>query len=520
MSSLPNRACSLCLLIACALIGCASQAQPIAAGPRASAAYDVRARSLSALQRDLQDGRVTSAQLVAQYRQRIQAIDVNGPSLHSVLSLNPNALHEAAERDAERAQGKLRGPLHGIPLLIKDNIETADPLPTTAGSLALAQNITGRDAPAVAKLRAQGAIVLGKANLSEWANIRSANATSGWSALGGLTKNPYALDRNACGSSSGSAVAVAAGLAPAALGTETDGSITCPASIVGLVGLKPTLGLISTAHVIPITAAQDTVGPITLTVSDLALLLDLLVEQTPRAAQLSPSALQGKRLGIMKFHTGFLPSVDAVFDAAVQDLQALGANIVSIEACPELKALGEHELPLMLSDFRREIDVYLKTVAPAVSVRSLADVIAFNQQHASAELQYFDQALFVRARATQDQDPALLGRQRAEIQAAARNALDRMLREQQLDALIAPTMGPAWTNDLVNGDHALGGAMQLPAVAGYPHLTVPMGQVSGLPVGLSFVGAAHSEPQLLGYGYAYEQRTHHQRAPTLAASTP
>lgn len=507
-----NRVWLWVLLLATA---CARPPQPTAASPAG-----VVDRSVSALQQDLQEGRVTSAELVEQYQKRIAALDVRGPALHSVLSLNPDAGREAALRDRERAQGQIRGPLHGIPVLIKDNIETSDPLPTTAGSLALARNLTGRDALAVARLRAQGAVVLGKTNLSEWANIRSSAATSGWSALGGLTRNPYVLDRNACGSSSGSAVAVAAGLAPVALGTETDGSITCPASLVGVVGLKPTLGLVSTAHVIPITAAQDTVGPIALSVSDLALLLNAIAERTPRVdyqAQLSAAALRGKRLGIMKFHTGFLASVDALFERAVQDVQALGASVVAIDDCPELKLLGEHELPLMLSDFRREIDAYLQTTPPAVGVRSLQDVVAFDRQHAQEELPYFDQALFERALSMKDEDTA---QPRRELQQTARAALDRMLAEQHLDALIAPTMGPAWTTDLVNGDHALGGAMQLPAVAGYPHLTVPMGTIRGLPVGLSFVGAADSEAELLAYGYAYEQRTHHRRAPFFLRSLP
>ena len=501
---------------------------PVAAHP-STARYDVVEKSLATLAADLAAGRVTSEQLVALYTERIRTLDHNGPQLHSVIALNPQALTVARALDNERAAGRVRGPLHGIPILIKDNIETADPMPTTAGSLALAQNFASHDAFAVAQLRAAGAVVLGKNNLSEWANIRSSRSTSGWSALGGLSKNPYALERNACGSSSGSGVAVAASLAAAAIGTETDGSITCPSSLLGLVGLKPTVGLVSRSRIIPISALQDTAGPMTRSVEDAQLLMRVLTGSDAHdpathdaaahvqdfTSTLAPGALAGKRFGVLKFHTGYLSAVDALFDAAAAELKKAGATVTVVDSFEGYAAIEERELVILLRDFRRGVNEYLATTPDSVTTRTLADVIAFNQEHAERELRYFGQELFERAEASAKDDPAEVERVRLDNRRAAAEGLDRLLTQGSLDALIAPTLSPAWVTDLVNGDHVLGGATTLPAVAGYPHVTVPMGQVQGLPVGLSFIGSAWSDAKLLGFAFAYEQRTRLRRAPTL-----
>jgi amidase len=371
--------------------------------------------------------------------------------------------------------------------------------------------------------------VLGKANLSEWANMRSKYSTSGWSAVGGLTKNPYDLERNPCGSSSGSGTAVTANLATLAIGTETNGSITCPASVLGLVGLKPTLGLVSRTYIVPISAMQDTPGPLARTVADAAVLLQAIAGEDPAdpatagadarkrdyAAELSETALAGRRLGVLKFRTGFLPEVDALFEAALAQLTAAGAQLVTIDSYAGLPEIEERELTVLLRDFRDQLNAYLATTPAQVRVRSLAQLIAFNREHAARELVYFGQDLFVQAEATAGYDPHAHAQLREANRKAAADALDGMLAQNHLDALIAPTLSPAWMTDLVNGDHVLSSVSSLPAVAGYPHLTIPMGQVSGLPVGLSFIGPAWSDATLLALGYAYEQRTHLRRAPGL-----
>ena len=515
-----------------AVVALASCAAPQTPGTThaSTARYDVFEKSLATLAADLAAGRVTSMELVTLYSERIRALDQSGPELHSVITLNPRALDAARALDSERTAGHVRGPLHGIPILIKDNIETADPMPTTAGSLALAHNFATNDAFVVAQLRAAGAIVLGKNNLSEWANIRSSRSTSGWSALGGLSKNPYALDRNPCGSSSGSGVAVAASLAAAAIGTETDGSITCPASVLGLVGLKPTVGLVSRSRIIPISPLQDTAGPMTRSVEDAQLLMRALAGHDERdpttsearahvqdlASPLAPGALAGRRFGVLKFHTGFLGAVDALFEAAVAELKNAGATVTVIDAFEGYSAIEERELAILLRDFRKEVNAYLATTPPDVHTRSLRDVIAFNREHADRELPHFGQDLFERAEATASDDPAEVERVRGENRSAAAAGLDKLMAAGSLDALIAPTLSPAWMTDLVNGDHVLGGSTTLPAVAGYPHVTVPMGQVKGLPVGLSFIGPAWSDAKLLGFAFAYEQRTRLRRPPPLA----
>lgn len=455
-----------------------------------------------------------------------------GDRTNAVLAFNPDALKIARALDAERKAGKTRGPLHGLPILIKDNIETADPMATTAGSLALKDNITGRDAPLVARLRAAGMVVLGKANLSEWANIRSSRSTSGWSAVGGLTRNPYALDRSACGSSSGSGAAVASGLATAAIGTETDGSITCPAAMNGLVGLKPTVGLVSRTHVVPISHSQDTAGPMTTTVRDAALLLTAMAGSDPAdpatleadarrsdyAAGLSKTSLKGVTLAVARFYTGDSPRTDAVFEQALKDLSAQGAKLVEVKAFDE-GPVGKAEGLVLFTEFKADIAAYLASTDPKkVQARTLADLIAFNAA-SPEELRWFGQETFERAQATKGlDDPDYLKAKADAKRLAGPEGIDRILKETGAVAIVAPTTGPAWTIDPVNGDHYGASATTLPAVAGYPHLTVPMGQVEGLPVGLSFIGPAWSEARLLSLGYAYEQATMRRRPPEMKAT--
>lgn len=504
----------------------------LACHPTSAAPYPVEEKSIAELQADLASGATTSQALVAAYIARIEAIDRKGPTLRSVLALNPRADDDARALDAERKAGKLRGPLHGIPILLKDNIDSADPMPTTAGSLALTKNVTGRDAPFVARLRAAGAIILGKTNLSEWANIRASQSVSGWSAVGGLTRNPYARDRNACGSSSGSGTAAAASLAAATIGTETDGSITCPASINGLVGIKPTVGLVSRTHVVPISHTQDTAGPMTRNVADTAALLTVMAGADPAdsatkdadkrksdyTAALDADALKGKRIGVLTFLKGYHGLTDRAFAKALDDIKTAGAELVEIEKFPALEKIGEAELVVLLTELKAGLNAYLATTPPSVETRTLKDVIAFNAATA-AELALFDQDLFEQAEKTKGlADPAYRKAAAAAKRLAGPEGIDRLLKQHKLDALVAPTGGPAWTIDVVTGDHFLGAASTLPAVAGYPHITVPMGEARGLPVGISFIGAAWSEAKLIALAYAFEQKTKARKAPRYLRS--
>ena len=434
--------------------------------------------------------------------------------LNAVIAIDPGALQAARAADASNPSG----PLHGQPVLIKDNIEAAGPLPTTAGSLALAGNVTNRDAPLVARLRASGAIIFGKANLSEWANIRSSNSISGWSAVGGQTRNPHALDRNTCGSSSGSGAAVAAGIVQYAIGTETDGSITCPAAINGIVGLKPSVGLVSRSRIVPISASQDTAGPMTATVAQAAQLLTAIAGSDPADAAtaeadkrktdyvrlLRRDELRGKRIGVMRFASGF--GTDGPFERALALLKAEGATLVDIDKFDD-KDIGANEFQVLLTEFKAGLNDYLKSTPPSVQPRTLAEVIAFNKAHAAEEMALFGQDIFEKAEATKGlSDPAYIKARRTSFEAAGPNGIDRLLKQYKVVALIGPTMPPAWKIDAVNGDQISGGgAGSLAAVAGYPHLTVPMGQVKGLPVGLSFIGPKWSEALLLSLGYSYEQ---------------
>jgi len=426
---------------------------------------------------------------------------------------------------------RARGPLFGMPILIKDNIETDGPLPTTAGSLALADNVTHRDAPLVARLRAAGAVILGKANLSEWANIRSSHSISGWSAVGGQTRNPHALNRNPCGSSSGSGAAVAAGMVPAAIGTETDGSITCPAAIYGIVGFKPTVGLVSRTHIAPISHSQDTAGPMTRTVRDAALIMNAIAGTDPAdpataeadarkadyVAALSPDALRGARIGVMRFAAGF--GTDEPFEAALEVLRAQGATLVDIDSFEGREEIGRNELGVLMTELKHDMNAYLATLPNHIQTRTLADLIAFNRAHADTELALFGQDLFERAEATNGLDEDYRRARETSFRRAGPEGIDRLLREHNLVALVGPTMPPAWPIDAVNGDQISGGgAGGLAAVAGYPHLTVPMGQVKGLPVGLSFIGAKWDDARILALGYAYEQASHMRVEPTFAES--
>jgi len=443
---------------------------------------------------------------------RIARID---PQLHSVIAVDPTAIDQARSLDRQR---RARGPLFGVPVLIKDNIESAGPLPTTAGSLALANNVTNRDAPLVARLRAAGAVIVGKTNLSEWANIRSTRSISGWSAVGGQTRNPWALDRNPCGSSSGSGAAVAAGLVRMAIGTETDGSVTCPASINGIVGLKPTVGLVSRTHIVPISHSQDTAGPMTASVREAAELLTAIagsdatdsatVEADKRrrdyAAGLDANSLKGKRIGVMRFASGF--GTDAAFETALALLRQRGAVLVEIKKFDD-KLIGKNELPVLLTELKADMAKYLKGSPATIPARTLGELIAFDKAHQVQEMSLFEQELFEQAQKTKGlADPAYKKSRATSFQAAGPNGIDKLLRDNRVVALVSPTMPPAWKIDAANGDQISGGgAGTLAAVAGYPHLTVPMGLVKGLPVGLSFIGPKWSEQLLLNLGFAYEQ---------------
>ncbi|MCW5647609.1 MAG: amidase [Sphingopyxis sp.] len=490
----------------------------------------VEGKDAASLQNELAENRTTSEAITAAYLERIRTIDDSGAALNAVIATFPDALTEARARDLERRAGRIRGPLHGIPVLLKDNIEARGPVPTTAGSLALKDNITNRDAPLVARLREAGAVILGKTNLSEWANIRSNNSTSGWSAVGGLTKNPYALDRNTCGSSAGSGAAMAASLAAITIGTETDGSITCPAGVNGVVGFKPTVGLVSRTHIVPISHSQDTAGPMTLTVRDAALVLTAIagtdradsatVEADARridySAALSPDALRGKRIGVLRDRIGERADIATLFDAALKQMSELGATVVEIaDSRKGLEELGAAEFEVLMTELKADIATYLATLPGKGGPKTLADLIAFNKAN-PAELKWFDQSLFELAESKGGLDsPAYVTARDKAARLAGPEGIDRLMKEHDVDLLVGVTNGPAWISDLVNGDHYTGpSASQLPAVAGYPHLTVPMGTVQGLPIGISFIGGKWTDAEVLAAGYAYERASRKRVSPT------
>ncbi|MET0319365.1 MAG: amidase [Duganella sp.] len=509
-----------------------STAAPALAAANKTAGSGILEAGVREQQQLMAAGKLTSHALTSQYLARIRNIDKAGPRINAIIEVNPEALKLALEMDRERTAGRVRGPLHGIPVLLKDNIATADRMSTTAGSLALAGVRAKRDAHVSAQLRAAGAIIIGKTNLSEWANMRSTHSVSGWSGRGGLTRNPYALDRNCSGSSSGSGAAIAAGLATLAVGTETDGSIVSPASICGVVGIKPTLGLVSRSGIIPIAHSQDTAGPMARTVADAALMLAALAGVDPRdaatregagkgadyAAALQAGGLQGKRLGVARNFFGYSADLDAVIAAALDELKAQGAILVDVQV-PNSDKYGESETDVLLYEFKSDLEAYLKEYAPHAPVANMADVIAFNRAHEKEEMPYFGQEYLERAQAKGNLETPAYRAALANNQRYARaEGIDQVMQEHRLDALVAPTGGPAWLTDFINGDH-YGGSFSSPAaVAGYPHITVPAGQVHGLPVGLSFVGAAWSEAALIRMAYSYEQATLHRRAPQFKAS--
>ncbi|MDP8995225.1 MAG: amidase [Pseudomonadota bacterium] len=500
---------AIVLAAALALAGCAAAAPPPQteiAQPAFSPSETAEARTRAALAR------------IAQLN----------PRLRAVIAVDPTALDQARRLDASAGP---RGPLFGMPILVKDNIDTLGPLPTTAGSLALLGNVTDRDAPLVARLRAAGAVIVGKANLSEWANFRSSDSISGWSAVGGQTRNPHALDRNACGSSTGSAVAVAAGMVPAAIGTETNGSITCPAAINGIVGFKPTVGLVSRTHIVPISASQDTAGPMARTVREAAQVLDAIAgsdsadpataeadrRRQPYAAQLNPDSLRGRRIGVMRFAAGF--GTDHPFEQALDTLRAQGAVLVDIAEFPNRAEMNRNALQVLLHEFKDGLNRYLATTPPSVATRTLAQLIEFNRAHAEQEMPLFAQELFERSEATEGLTDAYRRARETSFRMAGPDGIDRLLREHDVDILVGPTMPAAWFIDAVHGDViAGGGGGGLAAIAGYPHLTVPMGDLRGLPVGISFIGPQWADGLVLSVGYAYEQASRRRIEPRFLPS--
>lgn len=508
-------------------------ATPAAAQHAKPAAPAIEEASIDQLQDWMVSGKATSQTLTQAYLARIDRLDRRGPTLRSVIAVNPNALAEARASDARRKAGKLIGPLDGVPVLIKDNIETKDQ-PTTAGSLALAANDTRRDAPVVARLRAAGAVILGKTNLSEWANIRSNNSMSGWSAVGGLVRNPYALDRTACGSSSGTGAAVGASLAAVGVGTETDGSVVCPSSMNGLVGLKPSIGMVSRSFVVPISHSQDTPGPMGRSVKDVAILFAAMVGSDPRdfttqdadkwridfAAELSADALKGVKIGVIRPKSMGAALADR-FDAALAVLRAQGAVLVEVTP-PKLDGLGDAEFTVLKFELKADLDAYLASTPASVKTRTLADLIAFNKAHADAEMPFFGQEIFEAAEQTKGlDDPDYKAAREKSLRLAGAEGLAAMMRDNGVSFLVEPSYGPAWLSDPVYGDQYGGpSSSELPAVAGWPNLTVPMGLVKGLPAGISFIGPGFSDAHLLAIGYAYEQASHARVAPAYRASVP
>ena len=496
------------------------------------AAFPLEELTVTQLQEAMAAGRYTSRRLVELYTERINAIDRGGPALRSIIELNPDALSIAEALDAERKSGRVRGPLHGIPVVVKDNIDTGDRMMTTAGSLALAGAPAPRDAFIISKLRAAGAVILGKTNLSEWANFRSSKSTSGWSARGGQVNNPYALDRNPCGSSSGTGAAVAANLSAIGVGTETDGSIVCPSGANALVGIKPTVGLVSRTGIIPISHTQDTAGPMTRTVADAAVLLAAMSGPDPAdaatvasngkssadyTAALKIDGLKGARIGVARKHYfGYSVVADKLMEQAINDLKAQGATIVDPADIPTASRLDDCEFDILLYEFKADLNKYLASRGASVPVHSLKDLIAFNIREREREMPYFEQETLVRAEKKGPLTTPAYHQALTTCRTRARSlGIDAVMNRLRLVAIVAPTGSPAWTTDLINGDHFLGASSTPAAVAGYPSISVPAGFVRGLPVGMSFIGRAWSEATLIRLAYAYEQATKHRKPPTF-----
>jgi amidase len=498
---------------------------------------------ISDLQFRMKSGDISAHSLTEAYLSRIDEVDdaclrtacisEKGPGLNSVIELNPDALSIAQQLDVERKEKGPRGPMHGIPVLIKDNIDTADRMQTTAGSLALIGPPPAQDSGVARKLREAGTVILGKTNLSEWANIRSNHSTSGWSGRGGLTKNPYALDRNACGSSSGSGVAVSANLCAVAVGTETDGSIVCPSSANGIVGIKPTLGLISRAGIVPIAHSQDTAGPMARTVRDAAILLSALAGPDPRDPAtaesgsklqkdythfLYPNGLLGSRIGVARKYFGFNDAVDELMNHLIDEMKGAGAIIIDPADLESHGKFDDTELVVLMYELKADLNTYLAS-RPNAQVHSLADVIAFNDKHKQQEMPYFGQDLFLKAEEKGTlTDKDYIAALAANRSLSREHGIDAVMDKFHLDAIVAPTGGPAWITDLVNGDHAVGGSSNAVAVAGYPNINVPAGFVFGLPVGISFFGRAWSEPVLLKIAYGFEQLVKARKPPQFLQS--
>ena len=511
-----------------------SQPSTVTTAGEAVPRFELDEASLVTLQLGLKSGEYNSIKLVELYLSRIEAIDRHGPSLNAVIEINPDAAAIADQMDAERKAKRPRGPLHGIPVLIKDNIATADKMQTTAGSLALVGSLPPYDSAVAARLRAAGAVILGKTNLSEWANLRSSHSTSGWSGRGGLTKNPYALDRNPSGSSSGSGTAVASSLCAVAVGSETDGSIVSPSNNCGIVGIKPTVGLIARTGIIPISHTQDTAGPMTRTVADAAALLSILAgvdDRDPATAAaaghiqpdytkfLDKNGLRGARIGVVRKYAGFNTDVDTLFDEAINAMKRAGAEVVDPVEIPTIGKFDDAELLVLLYEFKDDLNRYLAWLGASTQVHSMKDVINFNDGHRNQEMPYFGQDLMAQSEAKGPlTSPEYLKALNDCRRQSRTEGIDATMDKFKLDALIAPTGGPAWTTDLLNGDHTVGGSSTLAAVAGYPNINVPMGFTFGMPVGISFFGRAWSEPVLIKLAYAYEQLTSARKPPNFSPS--
>jgi amidase len=520
--------------VAIAFAGMTSPLGAAAPDAQASAGFALDEAGIVDQQRRMSSGELSAHAIVQQYLDRIAAVDKSGPAINAIIELNPDALKIADELDTERKNGKVRGPMHGIPVLIKDNIDTADRMHTTAGSLALADSVPTQDSTVAAKLRSAGAVILGKTNLSEWANFRSSHSTSGWSGRGGQTRNPYVLDRNPCGSSSGTGAAIAANLAAAGIGSETDGSIVCPAAANGLVGIKPTLGLVSRAGIVPIAHSQDTAGPLARTVTDAVTLLNAIVGPDPRDSlsasgeghrsdytrYLDVNALHGARIGVVRKLAGFSPDVDALLAKNIEALKAAGATVIDPVELPNQGKYDDAELIVLEYEFKHDLDTYLAALpSTANAPHSLAELIQYNERERAREMPWFDQDLLEKSQARGPlTDKIYRDALAKEKLLAGKQGIDVVLKKHRLDALIAPTGGPAWVTDWINGDHTTGGSSTPAAVAGYPDITVPAGFVHGLPIGLSFFAGAWSEPRLIGLAYAFEQATHARQPPKFVGS--
>jgi len=516
-------------------LGAAREITPAATHPQPDVKpFELDEITLDELQEGMKSGKFTSRSLVEKYSARIAEIDKQGPAVNAVIELNPDAAGIAGALDEERKAKGPRGPLHGIPVLIKDNIDTADAMMTTAGSLALVGSKPPKDSMVALKLRAAGALILGKTNLSEWANIRSNHSTSGWSGRGGLTKNPYALDRNPCGSSSGTGAGISANLAAVGIGTETDGSIVCPSSSNGLAGIKPTVGLVSRAGIIPISHSQDGAGPMCRTIRDAAILLGALTGVDPDDSATAasegkgrtnysqycdPNGLKGARIGVARKYFGFNDAVDALMEQSLDVMKTQGATLVDPADIETLGKFDDTEIQVFLYELKADLNAYLAKLGPSAPVRTLKDIIEFNERNRQKEMPFFGQDLFVKA---EGKGPLT---EKAYLEALAKNhqlarteGIDAIMDKHKLDALVAPTGGPAWLTDLINGDHVAGGSSNAAAVAGYPNINVTAGSISGLPIGISFFGRAWSEPTLVKLAYAFEQATKARQAPRFLAT--